>query len=262
MRRHQIEMQRKFTLSLACLVFFFIGAPLGAIIRKGGSGTPVVISVMLFVVYYIIDNFGYKLARDAHAPVWEGMWLSSAVLLPLGIFLTYQAVNESTIFSPDAVQNFLRRFTGKRFKRNLELKEVVMRAVRPAEAQQRISLVVARIDSYLAAHSHRQGYVDFWLHGRDHEAVTIAAKINQLVDYLANSRQPEVIQQLNSVPIAHAMLRAHLPIITAVGWVLIVVFPVGVVLYGLGLLHDRRYKQRLLSTKKTLTAVSELVARP
>ncbi|MEZ3559503.1 MAG: LptF/LptG family permease, partial [Duncaniella sp.] len=81
-RRHSIELMKKFTLSFACIIFFFIGAPLGAIIRKGGLGTPLVISVFLFIFYYIIDNMGYKLARDGKWPVWEGMWLSAAVLLP------------------------------------------------------------------------------------------------------------------------------------------------------------------------------------
>ena len=75
-RRHQIELMKKFTLSLACLIFFFIGAPLGAIIRKGGLGMPIVVSVILFIIYYIIDNMGYKLARDGRWPVWEGIWLS------------------------------------------------------------------------------------------------------------------------------------------------------------------------------------------
>ena len=81
-RRHGIEMHRKFTLSFACLVFFFIGAPLGAIIRKGGIGTPLVISVLRFIFYYIIDNTGFKFARDGKTAVWEGVWLSSFVLLP------------------------------------------------------------------------------------------------------------------------------------------------------------------------------------
>ena len=77
-RRHQIELMKKFTLSLACLIFFFIGAPLGAIIRKGGLGVPIVVSVILFIIYYIIDNTGYKLARDGVWEVWQGIWLSSA----------------------------------------------------------------------------------------------------------------------------------------------------------------------------------------
>jgi len=100
-RRHQIEWHRKFTLSFACLIFFFIGAPLGAIIRKGGLGTPVVISVIMFIFYYIIDNTGYKMAREGMWDAYEGMWLSSGVLLPIGIFLTYKAVVDATLLNPE-----------------------------------------------------------------------------------------------------------------------------------------------------------------
>ena len=101
-RKHEIELYRKFTLAFACLIFFFIGAPLGAIIRKGGLGAPVVISVILFIIYYIIDNTGYKMAREAIWPCWTGMWLSSFVLLPVGIFLTYKAATDSPLFNPEA----------------------------------------------------------------------------------------------------------------------------------------------------------------
>lgn len=101
-RRHEIELHRKFTLAFACLIFFFIGAPLGAITRKGGLGAPVVISVVMFIVYYIIDNTGYKMAREALWPCWSGMWLSSMVLLPIGVFLTYTAASDSPLFNPEA----------------------------------------------------------------------------------------------------------------------------------------------------------------
>lgn len=100
-RKHAIELHRRFTLSFACLIFFFIGAPLGAIIRKGGLGAPTVISVVIFIIYYIIDNTGYKMAREAIWPVWQGMWLSSMVLLPVGIFMTYKAATDSALFNPE-----------------------------------------------------------------------------------------------------------------------------------------------------------------
>ncbi len=107
--RHQIEWHRKFTLSFACLIFFFIGAPLGAIIRKGGLGTPVVISVIMFIVYYIIDNTGYKMAREGLWTAAEGMWLSSSVLLPIGIFLTYKAALDATLFNKEEYIRFLQQ---------------------------------------------------------------------------------------------------------------------------------------------------------
>ena len=100
-RRHQIEMHRKFTLAFACLIFFFIGAPLGAIVRKGGLGMPVVISVVMFILYYMIDNTGYKMAREGMWSTVNGMWLSSAILLPVGIFLTYKAATDSGLLNVD-----------------------------------------------------------------------------------------------------------------------------------------------------------------
>lgn len=103
---HEIEMHRKFTLSIACLLFFFIGAPLGAIIRKGGLGVPVLVSVAFFIIYYVIDNTGYKLARDGAWTPWAGVWLSSMVLAPIGALLTWRALNDSTLFDWDAYKIF------------------------------------------------------------------------------------------------------------------------------------------------------------
>jgi lipopolysaccharide export system permease protein len=111
-RKHEIELYRKFTLAFACLIFFFIGAPLGAITRKGGLGAPVVISVVMFLVYYIIDNTGYKMAREALWPCWAGMWLSTLVLIPIGVFLTYKATTDSAIFNPDAWLGYYRKAVG------------------------------------------------------------------------------------------------------------------------------------------------------
>lgn len=108
--KHQIEWQRKFTLSFACLILFFIGAPLGAIIRKGGLGMPVVVSVLFFVIYHVISISGEKFAREGVLPAWKGMWFSSLVLLPIGIFLTYKATTDSGLFDKDAYIRFFKRF--------------------------------------------------------------------------------------------------------------------------------------------------------
>lgn len=99
LRKHEIEWHKKFTLSLACVIFFFIGAPLGAIIRKGGFGLPLVISVVFFVLYYIVNLTGEKMARESFWPTWQGVWLASMVLLPIGLFLTIKATNDSVVFN-------------------------------------------------------------------------------------------------------------------------------------------------------------------
>jgi len=115
-RRHQIEWHRKFSLSFACLVFFFIGAPFGAIVRKGGFGTPVVVSVLFFILYYIISIAGEKFAREGIVPAYIGMWLSSIILMPLGIFLTYKATTDSVILNADTYLLFFKKII-KRFSK-------------------------------------------------------------------------------------------------------------------------------------------------
>lgn len=114
--RHEIEWHRKFTLSFACLVLFFIGAPLGAIIRKGGLGMPMVISVVFFIIYYVISITGEKFVREELITPFQGMWLSSAILLPLGVFLTYKAANESTVMNPEMYLNPFKQLFRKKKK--------------------------------------------------------------------------------------------------------------------------------------------------
>ena len=199
-RRHGIEMQKKFTLSFACLIFFFIGAPLGAIIRKGGLGTPLVISVILFIIYYIIDNTGYKMARDGKLEVWMGMWLSSAILLPLGVFFTYKAMKDSAVFDLDAYKNVVRRLTGK-LKRELEVKEFTMQEVDPEVAVgllRKLQEACNRLrDAYKGMGVFKRMYYLFRKFPVRDQAQAV---LNDTVDYLSNSRRKDVIAAVNLYP--------------------------------------------------------------
>ncbi|MBQ9202092.1 MAG: LptF/LptG family permease [Bacteroidales bacterium] len=114
-RRSGIEYYKKFSLSLACLIFFFIGAPLGAIIRKGGLGMPAVVSVVLFIAYYLIDTMGQKLVKNGSWDIIYGMSLSSAVFLPLGFFLTYKAVRDSALFNTETYLALFKRLVRLKF---------------------------------------------------------------------------------------------------------------------------------------------------
>lgn len=197
MRRHDIEMQRKFTLSFAVLVFFFIGAPLGAIIKKGGLGTPLVISVFLFIVYFIFDNMGYKMARDGKVPVWEGMWLSTAVLLPLGVFFTVKAVDDSAVFNFDAYKALFNRLRGRRTKRALELKDVIMDDVEIAEAISRLEALEALLVEMDADVRRRPRLLRpfYTRHLKE-----LHRQLNELIEYLSNSSHVQVISLINSYP--------------------------------------------------------------
>ena len=101
LRNHQIEWHRKFTLSVACLVLFLIGAPLGSIIRKGGLGTPLVFAIIFFVFFHLLNTFGEKFAKSFEVSAFGGMWLSTFVLIPVGGFLTYKAMKDSQLFNQE-----------------------------------------------------------------------------------------------------------------------------------------------------------------
>jgi len=245
-RRHKIELIKKFTLSLACLIFFFIGAPLGAIIRKGGLGTPIVVSVLLFIVYYIIDNMGYKLARDDHWPVWQGIWLSSAVLLPLGIFLTYKAVNDSAVFNPDAYANFFRRIAGVHQTRHLAIKEVVINDVETGEAIARLDALKQSCNQFLERYKNRQGYLEYLQYGYDKPTLrALGQQIDDTVEYLSNSRDQMVINKAMDFPIIRQLLTYHVTNYPRVGTALAVLFPIGLPLYLVGIHHQRNLKREV-----------------
>lgn len=197
-RRHGIELLKKFTLSVACIIFFFIGAPLGAIIRKGGIGMPLVISVLLFLVYYIFDNTGYKMARDGLTQVWFGMWLSTFILAPLGIFATYKAMNDSAVFDPDKIRLFFRRLTGRKEERSLTIKEVIINEVSADEAfsmYAEMETLISEIREYLPARGLIVGKKVLPPVERLNE------KVEEFIDYLHNSRDKKVIQAINDYPV-------------------------------------------------------------
>jgi len=107
--RYTIEWHRKFTLSIACIIFFFIGAPLGAIIRKGGFGMPLVISILFFLFYYIVSLTFEKTVKELILPPYAGMWIPSIILMPIGFLLTYMATHDSSFVNIDSYFNFFNK---------------------------------------------------------------------------------------------------------------------------------------------------------
>ena len=252
-RRHSIELMKKFTLSFACIIFFFIGAPLGAIIRKGGLGTPLVISVFLFIFYYIIDNMGYKLARDGKWPVWQGMWLSAAVLLPLGIFFTYKAVNDSAVFNKDAYLNFFRRFFGVSETRSVEMKEIVMEEVRPAIALERLNRLKDMVAGFLADNPPSQSYISYWRKGYDRDSLhAIRDYEESIVERLSNSRDKMVIIRLMDMPILRSLWFIEPSSDRWLSNIMIALFPIGIPIW----LYGRYTQKQLRHDLDTVSKVS------
>ncbi|MDE5800109.1 MAG: LptF/LptG family permease [Paramuribaculum sp.] len=260
-RRHDIELQKKFTLSFACLIFFFIGAPLGAIIRKGGLGMPLVISVLLFIFYYIIDNTGYKMARDGHILVWAGIWLSSVVLLPLGIFFTYKAVRDSAVFNRDAYLIFFRRLIGSNQARHIEMKEVVMDDVDNDIAYDRLSALASNAADYLASTPKKIGFVRYWLHGYPRTRLReLATQMEGTVEYLANSRSNMVINKLMDYPILRSLWLYHPTNYAPLAWCAIVVFPLSFPIYLVGRNQLRKLRAEIETIEKVSIQLQTLIS--
>lgn len=258
LRRHEIELIKKFTLSVACIIFLFIGAPLGAIIRKGGLGTPLVISVLLFLVYYIIDNTGYKLARDGHWIIWCGMWLSTFILLPLGIFVTYKAMNDSAVFNGDLYKEWLRRRLGLPETRNVTSKEVVINDVNSGIALGMIESIQFDAIPWMMAHKGRPGYMAYWAMSYSPEPIDrIGGQVDKLIEYLSDSRNIKVIDTLNNYPVIKSLwiLRPFKSarLSTVIKWIV----PVGFIFYLISLPYTRRIRRDI---RKTVAANVKLSA--
>ncbi len=262
-RRHDIELQKKFTLSFACVIFFFIGAPLGAIIRKGGLGMPLVISVLLFIFYYIIDNTGYKMARDGKIAVTAGMWLSSAVLLPMGIFFTYKAVHDSALFNRDAYLNFFRRLIGSNQARHLEMKEVTMTDVEVAKAIDDLAQLRMAANRMLDDNPVRPRYDRYWLSGYNrNELRSLRERLEITVEYLSNSKDKLVINKLMDFPILRSLWLYHPTNYKPAAWAAIILFPIGLPVYFIGLRQLRILRDEIKKIISVADQLTPLIENP
>ena len=259
-RWHHTEMHRKFTLSFACLVFFFIGAPLGAIIRKGGLGAPAVISVLLFVFYYIIDNIGYKMARDGVWEPWQGMWLSSGVLLPLGVFLTYKAVNDSVLLNAETYIDTFKQLIGKREYRKIEKKEVIIERPDYGDVSMRLQQLKASCEEYLASNKQWLNYFKFWKQGGlDCDAESIAKEVEDIVDVLKNSDHNLILNKAMDFPVIKNYNPVNLTVSPNVGTIMAVVFPIGGIVYLIAVYRRKLFRQDLKTTNRVCDEMAGII---
>ena len=259
-RRHLTEWHKKFTLSFACMVFFFIGAPLGAIIRKGGLGMPVVISVILFIFYYIIDNIGFKMARVGICEAWEGMWLSSAILAPLGIFLTYKAVNDSVILNADTYLNAIKNFIGKRAGRKVEKKEVIIFNPDYAAMLPRLDKLAENCAEYLKSHKRWLNYFTFWKQGgKDHTAEQLATEMEGIIEELGNSDQNLVLNKLMDYPVIGGYNQLNANLNGKIGLAFGIFFPIGLPVYLLATYQRKLLRHDIQVVQKTSRELEDMI---
>ena len=259
-RQHQIEAINKFTQALACLIFFFIGAPLGAIIRKGGLGVPIILSIFVFIVYYVLDNTGYRMARGGMWAVWFGKSIAPAVLIPLAVFVTYKANRDSAVFNVDRYKELLRKALGLRVSRPSYIKEVIIEDPDYKQDGDILTNIVTRTETYAQSHKLKSlpNPVNvFFRYQPDDEIETINEQLETVIADLANSKDKYLVGMLSRYPViatkAHTrpFPRKWLNIATAI------VVPAGLFFY----LRMCRFRRRLDKDLKQIQTLSNNILR-
>ena len=257
-RLHRMEAINRFTLALSCIIFFFIGAPLGAIIRKGGMGVPVIISVLVFIIYYIFENSGMRMARADEWTVWFGKLISTMALAPVAIFFSYKANNDSVVFNIDLYKELLRRMLGLRIKRNITRKEVIIEDPKYATDIQMLAGITNRIAKYSEEHKllHLPNPIKvFFMGSDDHEIECISQELETAIEDLGYSKDRIILAELNHYPVlvTHAHTRPFekkwMNIITGL------ILPLGVFFY----LRMWRFRLRLYKDLHDIRQTSDRI---
>lgn len=259
-RQHEIEIINKYLLALTCIIFFFIGAPLGAIIRKGGLGVPIIISVLVFIIYYILQNTGYRMARAGDWAIWFGESLSPAVLIPTAIFITYKANNDSAVFNIDMYRNMIMRILGLRIRRHISSKEVIIHTPDYAKDADILSNMSESLVEYARKTNLKSPpniIRTFFVFQPDHEIENISNQMEEVIEDLANTRNKAIMSDLNRYPIL--VTKAHtrpfekrwMNIVAAV------IIPAGLFFY----FRMWRFRLRLYRDLKVIKDVNENIIR-
>ena len=257
-RLHQMEAINRFSLALSCIIFFFIGAPLGAIIRKGGLGVPVIISVLVFIIFYIFDASGMRMARADEWTVWFGKGIPMMVLTPLAVFFTYKANNDSVVFNIDLYKELLRRMLGLRMKRNITRKEVIIEDPKYDIDVDLLLNVCKEIEEYSQEHKllYWPNPINVFFHaGDDQEIEKINSALETAIEDLGYTKDKLILTELNHFPIiaTHAHTRPFrrkwMNVITGL------VLPIGIFFY----FRMIRFRLRLYKDLRVIRNTSERI---
>lgn len=255
-RGHRSDWHKKITLSLACIIFFFIGAPLGAIIRKGGLGMPVVLSVLIFILYYIIDSGATRVAKSGEMNIILGTWMSTLVLAPLGGFLTYKSNKDSVVFNIDVYITFFRKLLGIRQSRHIFKKEVIIHTPDYADIVNRLEAISGQCQDY--ANKHKllgpPNYFQIFTNNEHDDAIReISLQMENLIEELSNSKDNILLNMLNKYP--YLSVKAHKSLFDNRWLNLIfgIIVPAGLLVW----LNIWRYRVRLDKDLKVILKTNE-----
>ena len=261
-RRHQSTWHQRITLSLSCLIFFFIGAPLGAIIRKGGLGLPVVISVIIFVLYYIIDSGSTRVARSGEMNIILGTWMSTLVLAPIGAFFTYKSNKDSVVFNLEVYTGFFRWLFGLRPSRHLFKKEVIIKDPDYRYVYDELSTLSGQCQAYLDTHrlgSAPNYYRIFFVDGPSNAIADINAGMENIIEELSNSKDGPILNGLNNYPILSTQAHKSPSDLRWLNILFGICIPVGLFFYIRIWLFGKRLDKDLKKIIQTNTNIQERI---
>lgn len=260
-KKNEFEYWRKFTYPVAVIVFFLIGAPLGSVIRKGGLGVPFIVGVFCFIIFYILESTGMKLARDGRWEVWCGMWLPNMVLLPLGIWLCYVATKDSTRLNLDTYTNWFRHVMGLNTARKVGYKSDIRHEADLYQARTDVQAIRELADMTL--NRGRQKYYQFYLRADDgcKYRQHLDDTLDRIVHNLENARDYLLVHRVGSYPYLHRLAHVYRPQARWLRVLLMIFFPAGLLLYAHYIIRQKAYMRELSALKNINNQVSEEIER-
>ena len=248
---HQ-EWHRKFTFPVSCLIFALIGSSLGAIVRRGGIGMPIIISIFFFVVYFIIDSFGTNMLRNESIPIWLGMWLSNIVLFPVGIFLAYKANQDSSALNVEVYVIFFRKLFGFRGVRKVEYQELVIEEADYKAGALAVAQALKHTDTLLQGPLFAGRIWSIWTRGvEQRKLATLSKELDDITEALRHTPSRLLVSKLCDLPLLPTRLSPFLPEEPRWGRILGALLPISLP-FGLFLSRVRTHLRADLRTTRTV----------
>ena len=248
---HQ-EWHRKFTFPVSCLIFALIGSSLGAIVRRGGIGMPIIISIFFFVVYFIIDSFGTNMLRNESIPIWLGMWLSNIVLFPVGIFLAYKANQDSSALNVEVYVIFFRKLFGFRGVRRVEYQELIIEEADYKAGALAVTQALKHTDALLQGPLFAGRIWSIWTRGAEQKQLaSLSKELDDITESLRHTPSRLLVSKLCDLPLLPSRLSPFLPEEPRWGRILGALLPISLP-FGLFLSRVRTHLRADLRTTRTV----------
>ena len=248
---HQ-EWHRKFTFPVSCIIFALIGSSLGAIVRRGGIGMPIIISIFFFVVYFIIDSFGTNMLRNESIPIWLGMWLSNIVLFPVGIFLAYKANQDSSALNVEIYVIFFRKLFGFRGVRKVEYQELIIEEADYKAGALAVAQALKHTEALLQGSLFSGRIWSIWTRGAEQKQLaTLSKELDDITESLRHTPSRLLVSKLCDLPLLPTRLSPFLPEEPRWGRILGALLPLSLP-FGLFLSRVRTHLRADLRTTRTV----------